>query len=82
YGLQVAALAGVPRGVIEQAKLKLHSLEKKSYQEQQLVVDDAQGDLFSEDEDHPILSLLAEINPDEMTPKEALKLLYRFKSLR
>ncbi|MCK4493685.1 MAG: DNA mismatch repair protein MutS, partial [Methylococcales bacterium] len=82
YGLQVAALAGVPRGVIEQAKLKLHSLEKKSYQEQQLVVDDAQGDLFSEDEDHPILSLLAEINPDEMTPKEALKLLYQFKSLR
>ncbi|MCK5898212.1 MAG: DNA mismatch repair protein MutS, partial [Methylococcales bacterium] len=82
YGLQVAALAGVPRGVIKQAQAKLRQLEEKSYHEQQLVIDDGQVDLFSADEHHPVLSLLEKIDPDDISPKEALKLLYRFKSLR
>ncbi|MCK5872128.1 MAG: DNA mismatch repair protein MutS, partial [Methylococcales bacterium] len=82
YGLQVAALAGVPRVVIQQAQAKLRQLEEKSYLEQQLVVDDDQADLFSKDEHHPVLNLLEAIDPDEMTPKEALKLLYRFKRLQ
>ncbi len=81
YGLQVAALAGVPRSVIEQAKLKLQHLENNAYQEQQIESDDGQIDLFSAQEHHPILSILAEINPDEITPKKALELLYRFKHL-
>ncbi len=81
YGLQVAALAGVPSLVIEQAKLKLQHLENKAYQEQQIESDEGQIDLFSAQEHHPVLSLLAEINPDEITPKKALELLYRFKNL-
>ncbi|MDQ7091477.1 MAG: DNA mismatch repair protein MutS [Methylococcales bacterium] len=81
YGLHVAALAGVPRSVIEQAKLKLQHLENNAYQEQQIEIDDGQVDLFSAQAHHPVLSLLAKIDPDEITPRKALDLLYRFKNL-
>jgi DNA mismatch repair protein MutS len=81
YGLQVAALAGVPRTVIEQAQAKLRQLEEKSHQEYPLDRDNEPTDLFSAPEPHPILSLLNTLDPDEITPKAALKLLYQFKSL-
>ena len=81
YGLQVAALAGVPRNVIEKAKLKLRHLEDNAYQEQRAEIGDGQIDLFSSQEHHPALCLLGDINPDEMTPRQALDLLYKVKSL-
>jgi len=84
YGLQVATLAGVPRSVIEQAKLKLQQLENNAYQEKQekqIKINDGQIDVFSAQDYHPVLNLLAEINPDEITPKKALELVYRLKHL-
>ena len=82
YGLQVAGLAGVPRPVIRQAKRYLQLLEESS------LARGNQDDLFSrktEQEPEPALDPLREamqsVNPDELTPREALELLYRLKKL-
>ena len=81
YGLQVAALAGVPGGVIRAARKYLVQLE------QQALNRDGQNDLFaaaapeSAAEPHPALDLLDSIKPDELSPKEALELLYKLKKL-
>ena len=81
YGLQVAALAGVPKPVIRQAKKYLEMLEEKSLR------DGGQEDLFmkKEKEEAPqtdaLRDALQAVNPDELTPREALELLYRLKKL-
>ena len=82
YGLQVAGLAGVPRPVIRQAKKYLQLLEDSS------LARGNQDDLFSgrkEVEPEPAVDPLREemqkVNPDELTPREALELLYRLKKL-
>jgi DNA mismatch repair protein MutS len=81
YGLQVAALAGVPHSVIEKAKLKLQQLEDQAYLEQQQGSGNKQLDIFFAKEEHPAMALLDEVNPDELSPKQALTLLYKLKSL-
>jgi DNA mismatch repair protein MutS len=82
YGLQVAALAGVPKTVIRQAKKYLQLLEDSS------VSRSHQEDLFlrtkapeQEPEADPLREALQAANPDELTPREALELLYRLKKL-
>jgi len=81
YGLQVARLAGVPAPVINAARRKLAMLEN------QQIAPSNQGDLFapppppSEPESSPALERLAEIQPDELTPKEALEALYELRRL-
>jgi DNA mismatch repair protein MutS len=81
YGLQVAALAGVPKPVIRQAKKTLEMLEQQSLQQ------GGQNDLFAnpKEEQAPetdeLRDALQAINPDELTPREALELLYRLKKL-
>jgi DNA mismatch repair protein MutS len=82
YGLQVAGLAGVPKGVIRQARKYLALLEEAS------VARGNQNDLFSktqaveeEPQVDPIRDELGKINPDELSPREALELLYRLKKL-
>ncbi|MGR8936055.1 MAG: DNA mismatch repair protein MutS [Gammaproteobacteria bacterium] len=81
YGLQVASLAGVPRAVIDNARLKLANLENNAYRQQQSETGSAQLDLFAMNESHPTVSLLSEIDPDRVTPREALNLLYRLKAM-
>src|SRR5471030_1920634 len=81
YGLQVAALAGVPGSVTRAAKRYLLQFEQQS------LTRDGQSDLFAAvapepaSEPHPALDLLASIKPDELSPKEALELLYTLKKL-
>ncbi len=81
YGLQVAALAGVPNDVIRAAKKQLLKLEQNS------AAQNPQGDLFDrrpempEPEEHPVLKSLRELQPDELSPKEALERLYQLKKL-
>ena len=79
YGLQVASLAGVPNSVIENAKNKLRQLEDSAYIEQQQESGVNQLDLFSSKECHPAVCLVEEINPDDLSPKQALDMLYRLK---
>ena len=81
YGLQVAALAVVPGNVTRAAKRYLLQLEQQS------LTRDGQSDLFAgaapepASEPHPVLDLLASVKPDELSPKEALELLYKLKNL-
>ena len=81
YGLQVASLAGVPRSVIDKAKTKLRHLEDKAYIEQQAESGTNQLDLFANQEDHPAITLLEDINPDDLSPKQALELVYRLRGM-
>ena len=83
YGLQVAKLAGIPQSVINQAKIKLQELEQ--LQNRQLIERHDQLPLFqapSESEKHAeLFDLLDEIDPDELTPKQALETLYQIKNI-
>jgi DNA mismatch repair protein MutS len=81
YGLQVAALAGVPASVIDKAKLKLRQLEDNAYLEKQAETNAQQLDLFSFKEAHPALEKLKDLNPDDLSPKQALALLYLLKDM-
>lgn len=80
YGIQVAQLAGVPRSVIQSAKEKLQTLEQQAYQHSPVKTKPRQHDLFAiQDTQHPIVERLKHINPDQLTPKEALEVLYELK---
>lgn len=81
YGLQVASLAGVPRSVIDKAKAKLRHLEDHAYKEQQAETGVQQLDLFASQACHPAVVVLEDINPDELSPRQALELLYRLKGM-
>jgi DNA mismatch repair protein MutS len=84
YGLQVAQLAGVPRAVVRVARKQLTELEMSSQHQS------AQRDLFAPSREetvkndaaleHPIFDELRDAKPDEMSPRDALALLYKLKS--
>lgn len=81
YGLQVAALAGIPTAVLRHARTKLEELEARPERTQQLQPPTGQLSLFAA-EDDPALAALDELNPDELSPRAALEALYRIKTLR
>ena len=83
YGIEVAQLAGVPREVIQLAKQKLQVLEQNAYHvKANALPEPHQADLFAaQEKSHPALLLLADINPDQLTAKEALDLVYALKRL-
>jgi DNA mismatch repair protein MutS len=81
YGLQVAALAGVPHAVIDNARTKLRHLEENVYVEKPSANGFSQLDLFLSQSSHPVLGLLEDIKPDDLSPKQALELIYRLKAL-
>lgn len=76
YGLHVAQLAGVPNNVIKRAKRKLSELELQKTPTTQAVSRDEQQLSLLEEPD-PIRGELNAINPDELTPRQALDELYR-----
>jgi len=82
YGLAVAALAGVPPTVIGAARKYLRELERRSAAahaprpQQELALE-----LPAEPETHAAVAELATIDPDSMTPREALDALYKLKTL-
>lgn len=80
YGLQVAQLAGVPKSVIQQAKHKLAELENQPAPEQQPIARREQQLNLLNSVDDLRLSL-KQINPDDLTPKQALEYLYQLKTL-
>jgi len=80
YGLQVAALAGIPKSVVASAKRKLTQLEKQN------IDAGPQVDMFVANELpeaplHPVVSELEILDPDDLTPKQALEALYKLKSM-
>ena len=87
YGLQVAKLAGIPHTVIENAKQKLAELEITRINDADSVNKGGskpvmQTDLFAAHDIDPARKMLNEINPDELTPKQALDLVYQLKNLK
>ncbi len=89
YGLQVAQLAGVPKSVIQKAKTKLIQLEEESQASphrpatvhKEKVERPLQSDLFIAPVPSESDQRLEKINPDELTPREALDILYELKAL-
>jgi DNA mismatch repair protein MutS len=87
YGLQVAALAGVPPAVLQQARKHLALLEKQQR------ADEPQLGLFDQavfevedaaavaEADGPLRKRLTGVDPDALTPREALALLYELKDM-
>ena len=88
YGVQVAKLAGLPDAVIARARVVLEALEKGEREggaTQNTLIDDLP--LFASTpppapvkvEASPALDLLGDILPDELSPKQALDLIYKLK---
>ena len=82
YGIQVAQLAGIPKSVVAAAKRKLTQLENN-----QIIPNTNQPDMFvsapepADAQQHAVVSELEAIQPDDLTPKQALELLYHLKGL-
>ncbi len=84
YGIQVAALAGIPANVVRAARKQLREFEQRA------VFDPHQPDLFAaplsvdsapeELAPHPVLEDLAALDPDTLTPRAALEALYALKA--
>src|SRR5882672_8540063 len=83
YGLQVAQLAGVPKAVVRNARRYLQMLEEAS------LTHGGQSDLFVSGKPEPdtppesdaLRDALAAVSPDELSPREALELVYKLKRL-
>jgi DNA mismatch repair protein MutS len=82
YGIQVAALAGIPTAVVRAARRQLREFEQRA------AVDPLQPDLFTPveaepvvPETHPALAQLAAIDADNLSPREALDAIYALKGL-
>ena len=81
FGLEVAKLAGVPTGVLLHARHKLGELESQQMVERPPAIG-GQEDLFSTPTvNSPVLDVLSDIDPDQLSPKEALDALYTLKTL-
>ena len=83
YGIEVAALAGIPANVVRDAKRRLRALENRE------VNAGPQADFFvgqaEEDEPAPLhaaIAALRAIDPDTLSPREALEQLYALKRLQ
>jgi len=81
YGIQVAALAGIPASVVKAARRQLREFEQRAS------INPLQPDLFAAIPEAPepaeiqALTRLGAIDPNELTPKQALDALYELKAL-
>ncbi|ENM5899591.1 DNA mismatch repair protein MutS [Vibrio mimicus] len=84
FGLAVAGLAGVPKPVIKNARAKLQQLELLSSQPAETRKPsrvDIANQLSLIPEPSVVEQALAELDPDELTPRQALDALYRLKKM-
>ena len=84
YGIHVAKLAGLPPKVLERAEQVLAELEKDKRQNNFSGLD-LELPLFSfapkEEKKSPLLKELEQLNPDDLTAREALQKLYDLKEM-
>ena len=85
YGIQVAKLAGVPASVINEAKTRLAMLENQRQADYMASPHSLevmrQHDLFIQAPSHDVLEALAQLDVDNMSPKDALDACYRLKAM-
>ncbi len=79
YGVQVAALAGLPKEVIKRAKEILKGLEQKPFTRPKKAIKGRQKTLFQPED--TLKRQLLGLDPDRMTPLEALQKLYELRKL-
>ncbi|RVT83534.1 DNA mismatch repair protein MutS [Rhodobacteraceae bacterium CCMM004] len=89
YGVQVARLAGLPEAVVSRARVILDALEQgDAAGRRETLIDDlplfavrAQPETPAAPTESPLAARLRDVRPDELTPREALDLLYELKAL-
>lgn len=83
YGIQVAALAGVPRAVINQARAKLHELENRDHSAPERKKNDTPSAAMPlpSIEENELYNALDMLDPDQLSPRDALDWLYKLKAL-
>jgi DNA mismatch repair protein MutS len=82
YGLQVAKLAGIPKDVVALAKKELRRLEQNNLStntQQPPITSTVQTDLFATDQPSELDLMMDDIEPDELSPRDALDTLYKLK---
>ena len=80
YGIEVARLAGVPSSVLRRSKELLEQFESSASDTKPQIKEDSQRQLTLFDiSQEAILEELASIDPDSMTPMEALQMVYRLR---
>ncbi len=78
YGLQVATLAGVPREVVDRAKDKLSQLEQNK---SETTTVNTQAETVEQIKETALEQAIKNLQPDELSPKDALDLIYQLKKL-
>jgi len=83
YGIQVAKLAGLPKSAVERARAVLARLEANGGATRVDIVNDLPlfAQVLAETAPSKLEAALAEIQPDGLSPKDALELLYRLKAV-
>ena len=87
YGIQVAKLAGIPESVIDLAKSELAILEAGGHtlvtakETQEVTLEPSQNELLLTNVNYAIQERLDNLSPDELSPKQALDLIYELKRL-
>jgi DNA mismatch repair protein MutS len=81
YGIDVAKLAGLPHSIVVRAKDILAKLEQHAWEQKQQT---RQGTLplmpVAKQTEHPVVAKLRGIDPNVLTPMQALQLLQEFKN--
>lgn len=80
YGLQVAMLAGVPREVVERAKAKLLQLELEQ-DGSKAMKSNTPPKLAEQIKESELEVFVKNLQPDELSPRDALELIYQLKNL-
>lgn len=81
YGLQVALLAGVPKNIVNQASIRLKQLEAQQLNSQQTTLNLPEPLPATAFDSHPVIVQLKSLSPENMTPKQALEMIYQLKTL-
>ena len=81
YGLQVATLAGVPREVVERAKDKLDHLEQTPSESTSTPPASKTEERLKESQREKLEAFIQDMRPDELSPRDALDLIYQLKKL-
>jgi DNA mismatch repair protein MutS len=74
YGLHVAKMAGLPDDLLRRAEEKMNQFEFPD------TVEEKQLSLEIIEQNNPLRDILIEVNPNELTPLEALELIYKLKN--
>lgn len=79
FGIEVAGLAGLPDAVLNKAKELLKKLENSDIARKERENNNYQLSIFTDNSNNEILSILRELNIDDLSPKKAFDILYDLK---